>query len=179
MQPRRGLARRIPMLTLVPLLAASLVLVGCGAEDEPDTASDTGSGPASSPTSAPPSTPAAPPTVGTYPEFGPEDYTFTLVVSCFCADAGVPMRVTVVDDEVTEAVYTRGGRGVTDGGPVPRGRWTSLDDVIAAANDTDAEKVEVDWPAGQDHPSSVSVDTSTRIADEEVGYAVSDVVVNG
>jgi hypothetical protein len=99
-----------------------------------------------------------------------------LVVTCFCPDANTPMRITVVDDEVTEAVYTRGGRGVTDGEPVPRARWTTIDDVIAAANDTDAERVEVDWPEGQDHPTSVTVDTSTRIADEGIGYALSDVV---
>ncbi len=158
-------------LAVLAVLAVPLPLVAaCGSDDGEQTASD--------PTSQEPTEPpAAPPTVGTYPEFAPEDYTFELVTTCFCPDAGAPMLMTVVDGEVTEAVYTRAGRGLPDGTPVPRGRWRTIDEVIAAANDTDAEKVEVDWPAGQDYPSSVSVDTSTRIADEEVAYTVSDVVV--
>jgi hypothetical protein len=177
MQPSRTLARRIPMkrtLAVLAVLAVPLPLVAaCGSDGGEQTASD----PTSQEPTEPTEPPAAPPTVGTYPDFAPEDYTFELATTCFCLDAGAPMRLTVVDDEVTEAVYTRAGRGLPDGTPVPRARWMTIDEVIAAANDTDAEKVEVDWPAGQDYPSSVSVDTSTRIADEEVAYAVSDVVV--
>ena len=36
--------------------------------------------------------------------------------------------------------------------------------------------VKVEWPEGQDYPSSVFVDQDERMADEEIGYDVSDVV---
>ena len=52
-----------------------------------------------------------------------------------------------------------------------------LDEVIAAAETPDAHRVEVDWPEGQDHPSSVAVDPSERAVDEEYGYLVADVEV--
>jgi hypothetical protein len=34
----------------------------------------------------------------------------------------------------------------------------------------------VTWPAGQDYPSQAYIDLSKRMADEEVGYTLSDVV---
>ena len=33
------------------------------------------------------------------------------------------------------------------------------------------------WPEGQDYPSEVSIDQSAQIADEEIGYVISDVEV--
>ena len=49
--------------------------------------------------------------------------------------------------------------------------------LIAAAETPGAHRVEVDWPEGQDHPSSVAVDPSERAVDEEFGYLVDDVEV--
>jgi hypothetical protein len=37
--------------------------------------------------------------------------------------------------------------------------------------------VTVEWPEGQDYPSEVYIDESSRIVDEEIGYTISDVVV--
>ena len=122
-------------------------------------------------------TPEATPTVGSYPSFTPSDYTYTLRVQCFCAGAGTPIRVTVVGGKVTRAVYAESGRGVHRGDPADGRLAVTIAQVIGAANDTGAATVEVTWPAGQDYPSSVSVDQSKQMADEEIGYTVSDVVI--
>ena len=54
----------------------------------------------------------------------------------------------------------------------------TIDDIIEAANDTEAAEVRVEWPAGQDYPDSVYVDHDTNVADEENGYTISDVQVS-
>jgi hypothetical protein len=119
--------------------------------------------------------------VGTYPAFEPTDYTFQLTVSCFCMGAGVPIAVTVVDAEVVGAVYAMddGGRGGTKAGdPADESFWLTINDVIDKANDTEAATVTVDWPDGQDYPNNVYVDGDQQIADDEVGYTVTDVQVS-
>lgn len=180
MQPP-GSAARLTLMTrtLLAALAASLVLVGCGSADDDTVATDPTTSPTPTQTSTPTPTPepTADPTVGTYPDFAPEDYSYTLVVSCFCPDAGIPVRVTVVDGAAVEAVYAQRGRGVKKGDPAPDYRRVTIDEVIEAANDTEAETVDVTWPDGQDYPTSVFVDQDKLMADEEVGYSVSDVVV--
>jgi hypothetical protein len=143
-----------------------LLLAGCGGGT--DLASDPGE------TSAPEATP----TVGTYPAFAPEDYTFTLVVACYCLGGGTPIDVTVRDGEVVDATYDGEGRGVEAGTPVDQSLWLTVDDVIDAANDTGAASVEVVWPAGQAYPDSVFVDRDLDTVDEEVGYQLSQVVLS-
>lgn len=166
----RRLATTLAALTLATGLAAGLA--GCGSEGD-DVATDP------EPT-ATASSPTAAPSVGTYPDFEPADYTYTLVVSCFCPGAGTPIAVTVVDDEVTDAVYgaAEGGRGGDlEGQQADEAFRLTVDDVIEQANDTDAARVDVDWPAGQDWPTSVYVDHAENVADDEVGYTLSDVQV--
>lgn len=149
------------------------LLTACGAGSD-----GTGSVRDPAPTSAPPtSVPTATPTVGTYPAYQPRDYAFTLRVACFCADTGTPIRVTVADGKVVDAVYTKSDRGHHSGDRAPRYRRLTIDDVIAAANDTSAARVEVTWPSGQDYPDSVFVDPDAHTIDEEVGYTLSQVAV--
>lgn len=157
---------------LVAAVAATVVLSACGSGNG-DTAIDPGTEPTPQPTTQP----TTQPTVGSYPPYAPTDYAYTLRVSCFCADANVPVRVHVVGGEVTSAVYARDGRGYDKGDPADDFRRLTINDVIDAANDTDAHSVQVEWPAGQDHPDSVYVDQDNHMMDEEVGYAISDVVV--
>jgi len=154
-------------------LAATLTLAACGDDPEDGTATDPGGSTSPTPTASP----TAEPTVGTYPHFGPQDYDYTLRVSCFCPDAGVPIRVTVREGDVTEAVYAESGRGVQAGDAVEEYRWLTINDVIDAANDTEADSVRVVWPEGQDYPTSVDVDPDERAVDEEIGYQVSDVSI--
>ena len=151
--------------------AALLTLSACGDESGPETAGDPTPSASTSPS------PTAEPTVGSYPAFAPEDYSYTLVVMCFCADAGVDIRVTVAGGTVSDAVYARSGRGVKKGDPVEKYRWLTINDVIDAANDTEADSVQVTWPDGQDYPTSVYVDPQANAMDEEIGYEISDVVV--
>jgi hypothetical protein len=151
-------------------LLSALALSGCAGDDDgDDTATDPGDG--GTTTSAP--SPEA--DAGEYPEFEPEDYSYTLRVSCFCPDAGVPMRITVTDGEVSESVYARSGRGFDKGSAAPDHWAITMNEVIAAANDTDAETVRVDWPEGQDFPNEVYVDQDSRMVDEEIGYVIANV----
>jgi hypothetical protein len=164
-------------MTHLPLAASaallSLVLGGCGGDGD-EVASDPGPATAEpTPTAAP----TAAPTVGTYPWFAPEDYTYTLVLACFCAGGGTPVDVTVRDGEVTDATYDGDGRGAEAGTPADKLMWLTINDVIDEANDTEAASVQVDWPAGQDYPNSVYVDEHLNTVDEERGYQVSQVVV--
>lgn len=178
MEPAGRPSRPFGMRSLALSAAAMLLplsLVACGSGDD-DVATDP------APTSATGSpSPTAAPTVGTYPAFEPTDYTFELTVSCFCMGAGVPIEVTVEDAEVVGAIYGMGdggGRGGTKpGDPADQAFWLTINDVIDKANDTEAASVQVDWPEGQDYPSSVYVDGSEQIADDEVGYTIAAVVV--
>ena len=160
---------RTPRLLAASLLTA-LALTGCG--DADDTATDSGDAKDAG------GSPSGSPAVGTYPDFEPTDYEYTLLVSCYCADAGVPIRVTVADGTATEAVYAEKGSGFAKGDPVPDYRARSINAIISDLNAaTDAESVTVEWPEGQDYPSEVYIDESSRIADEEIGYTISEVDV--
>jgi hypothetical protein len=157
---------------LAAAVLAALALSGCGGDDTATDASDPGGGDTAS------ESPTDTPTTGSYPEFGPDDYDFTLLVTCFCPDAGVPIRVTVEGGEVAEAVFARGGRGFERGDSVHDHRALTIDDIIDELNgSTNAAEVRVEWPEGQDYPSEVSIDQSKRMVDEEIGYSISDVDV--
>lgn len=162
-------------------LVLPLSLAACGGDDgDQDVASDSAPTSATSSPSETPS-PTAEPTVGTYPAFEPTDYSFELSVTCFCMGAGVPIEVTVADAEVVGAIYgadDTGRGGVKKGDPADKSFWITINDVIEHANDTEAVRVDVDWPAGQDYPNSVYVDGDENIADDEVGYTVANVVIS-
>jgi hypothetical protein len=167
-------------MSAVSVACVSLMfLAGCGADDFPVARDPATTGPSAATTGSSPE-PTAEPTVGTYPPFRPESYRFRLVVSCYCPGTGVPIKVTVEDDEVVRAVYLAAdeGRGVDEkGDPADKLYWLTIDDIIKAANDTRAARVTVEWPPGQDYPSSVYVDKDLDMADEEIGYEVSAVRV--
>jgi hypothetical protein len=150
-------------------------LAGCGGDDGKDTSKDTATDPASS---SPTTTePTEPPTVGTYPDFDAASYSFLLEQVCYCPITG-PARVTVEDGEVTSAVIAEGGHGVKKGSDAPVYLRLTINDVIARANDTGAAEVVVDWPEGQDWPSSVAVDQIENAVDDEVTYLIRDVQVS-
>jgi hypothetical protein len=182
MEPGPPTRRPIRMRSLALSLAALIVplsLAACGSSDDGD--DDVATDPAqTTATSTPTPSPTTAPTVGTYPAFEPTDYTFELTVTCFCPGAGSPIKVTVVQAEVVGAIYTTDdtGRGGTQAGDTAdQSYWLTIDDVIDQANDTDADRVDVDWPAGQDYPNSVYVDGHKNMADDETGYTITDVEV--
>jgi hypothetical protein len=166
----------------IAALLLSLSLAACGSGDGDDDSDVTASDPAPTSTTTPSASPSptAEPTVGTYPIFEPPSYTFELEISCFCVGAGVPVVVTVVDAEVVGAVYAEddsGRGGVKKGDPADKSYWLTINDIIDKANDTEADRVEVEWPPGQDYPNRVFVDRHQTMADEEVGYTIANVVV--
>ncbi len=116
---------RTPRLLAASLLTA-LALTGCG--DGDDTATDSGD------TKEAGGSPSGSPTVGTYPDFEPTDYEYTLLVSCYCPDAGVPIRVTVSDGKADGPCTPQKGSGFAKGDPVPDYRAQSINDVITALN---------------------------------------------
>ena len=184
MEPDVPWTRPIPMRSLALTVAAlvlPLSLAACGSSDDGDDVATDPAPTTATSTPSPTDSPTASPTVGTYPEFEPTDYTFELTVSCFCVGAGAPIEVTVADAEVVGAVYglgSEGGRGgITEGDPADKMFWLTINDVIEKANDTEAARVTVDWPAGQDYPNSVSVDGDKSLADDETGYTIANVEV--
>ena len=157
-----------------------LLLTACSGEDEVARDQPAPTGTASSDQDVEAEEPTSGPDVG----FGPTDYAFTLEVSCFCPFAAVPVRVTVEDDRVVEAVFEKGGGrgGAKAGEPAPEFFELTIDDVIAEAEDAEeagAARVDVTWPEGSDYPTEVYIDRDERMADEEIGYTLSDVKVVG
>jgi len=161
------------LLTAAATALALSALAGCSGNDDSPTAED----PASTPTSESSDEPTEEPTVGTYPEFAEQDYTFVLEQFCFCPITG-PVQVTVVGGEVTSAIVLKGLKGgVEKGSDAPEYLRQTINDVIAQANDTESAKVDVDWPSDQDWPSSVAVDRIENAVDDEITYAISDVEI--
>ncbi|GAA3826270.1 DUF6174 domain-containing protein [Nocardioides panacisoli] len=153
------------------LLAASLLatlpfLAACGSDDT--TATDD---PASPTTDA--ST-----TGSTRTDFGPTSYSYTLKAACFCAFIE-PVRITVEDDAIASAVVAHGGRGFTKGQDAPEALRLTIDDLLAKAADPEVDQVDLDWPDGQDYPSSIALDPIKNAVDDEVTYYLSDVTVTG
>lgn len=158
-----------------PLVAIALLTAGCSGDDK-QVAEDPAGGAGSS-SSDDPTEPAAAPTVGTYPEFEPSDYSFQLTILCYCP-GNAPIDVVVEDGEVVEAVYAAKGPGVKKGQEAPEYAWLTINDVIEAANDTEAFNVDVKWPDGQDYPTSVAVDQNEMMVDEEMTYSIKKVAVS-
>ena len=69
-------------------------------------------------------------------------------------------------------------RPLKEGDQADKSFWITINDVIDQANDTEAARVDVEWPDGQDYPTSVYVDGSEDIADDEIGYTIANVVVS-
>lgn len=153
---------------------ALTVLAACGGEDS-STAEDPADGPSAAESSTAVDGSTAEP--GGFPAFAPEDYSYLLEVICYCPLTG-PVEVTVEGGEVASAVYARGGHGLKEGDDAPVFMRKTINDVIDAANDTDAAEVDVTWPEGQDYPRSVSVDQDNRMVDEEITYIVRRVQVS-
>jgi Family of unknown function (DUF6174) len=165
----RALAATATSLVLASTLAA------CGGDSGDAVATDTGSTTSATPTPSP--SPTEQPTVGTYPAYAALDYVYTLQQQCFCANIDEAYRITVEGGQVTGLTWATAGEGheVGDALDEPYLRLT-IQDIIDKANDTKAARIKVDWPAGQDYPTSVYIDQNQRIADEEVTWVISDVV---
>jgi hypothetical protein len=177
MEPKRLWARlsdikdrdgTIPALAL--LAASALLLASCGSAASRDSeGKDALSSSAES---------SDPPSVGTYPSYPIDNYAYTLTVSCFCANAGEPIRVTVRNGKVVSTKWVKRGRGHKAGQPTGM-TMPTINKIIDAINNRKVAQVDVTWPEGQEYPSAAYIDGSEQIADDEIGYTLSDVIPTG
>lgn len=156
-------------LLLATALAVTL-LAGCGSATEVDATDTTSPSPTASPT------PSATPSIGDHPAYPVADYTYDLEVQCFCPAVGQPVRVTVADGAVVDAVWTKNGQGHAKGDAATE-EWLrlSINDILTEAADPKWDEVEMDWPAGLDHPDRVSIDRMKNAMDDEVTYLLTNV----
>jgi len=168
-------SRRHALGALLLAVSLSASLAACGGDaDDGQVATDT------SPTSAPaeptPSGPTIAPEAGSLPDYPYADYSYSLEMRCYCANQDQQYRITVAGGEVTDVTWATEGDGHAVGDPVSdEYARVTIQDVIDKGNDPDAAQVDVEWPAGQDHPSSIYVDQDKMVADEEVTWVISDV----
>ena len=163
-------ATRSLRATLLPAALAALVLLsGCGSStgyDQPGEAGPTRDGRTTAPTTV--DTP-----VGERPAFTADDYSYTLVVSCFCPGAGTQTRITVADGEVTQA------HQVSRSPAVAAFLRLTIPEIIDRALDPRVDHVTLAWPADQAWPDSVGLDPIKDAVDDEIGYTISEVEVTG
>ena len=168
-------SRRHALGALLLAVSLSASLAACGGDaDDGQVATDT------SPTSAPaeptPSGPTIAPEAGSLPDYPYADYSYSLEMRCYCANQDQQYRITVAGGEVTDVTWATEGDGHAVGDPVSdEYARVTIQDVIDKGNDPKAAQVDVEWPAGQDHPSSIYVDQDKMVADEEVTWVISDV----
>ena len=99
------------------------------------------------------------------------DYRFTLRRSCFCPspDFTGPFEVTVRDGALASVTL--------DGAAVDDARGLTVDELFALieeAYERDAETVRLAFDEATGAPTELYIDYSTQMADEEIGYTVSD-----
>ena len=168
-------SRRHALGALLLAVSLSASLAACGGDaDDGQVATDT------SPTSAPaeptPSGPTIAPEAGSLPDYPYADYSYSLEMRCYCANQDQQYRITVAGGEVTDVTWATEGDGHAVGDPVSdEYARVTIQDVIDKGNDPKADQVDVEWPAGQDYPTSVYVDQDKMVADEEVTWVISDV----
>ncbi|MGB3543075.1 DUF6174 domain-containing protein, partial [Rubrivirga sp.] len=100
-----------------------------------------------------------------------ESYTMTLQRVCFCMvpDFTGPYDVTVRDGEVTSVVL--------EGESVDLDRAETVDglfELLSNAYSSRAESVEVEFDPAYGFPANLSIDYDSMLADEEIGYLVTD-----
>lgn len=111
----------------------------------------------------------------------PASYAYTMQFGCFCPDTyTTPVRITVADGAVTDAVYAEAGGDFVAGSPTAPGYPAKMtidglfDEAERAMREADDTHVEFDPDWG--YPSVLQIDWQRNAADEEDSYAASDLV---
>ncbi len=101
-----------------------------------------------------------------------EDYTFDVRRVCFCPFREEGVRLTVVAGVLTGATDLATDK-VLEPNEV---QWyltiDGLFDLLEDAYDQDAARVDVDFDASRGYPTSIWIDYSEMIADEELGFTL-------
>ena len=103
-------------------------------------------------------------------------YSYVLRPLCFCISTG-PFRVTVRDDEIVSVVDDGTGEPVT-GDPLVLVR--TIDQLFVLLDEAwaeDAHVVQAEYDPTYGFPTELWIDYNENVADEELGYQVSEFAV--
>jgi hypothetical protein len=110
---------------------------------------------------------------------GVEDYTFVLRRNCFCGGGVEPVRIVVRDGVAVSYTVVATGQPLNpewqEWHPTVEGLFDFLEDAL----DRDADRIDVQYDGGRGYPISIFVDYEERTADEEMGYEVQSLQVDG
>ncbi|MGQ0766443.1 MAG: DUF6174 domain-containing protein [Gemmatimonadota bacterium] len=105
---------------------------------------------------------------------GSTDYEYVLRQNCYCILGGQPVRVTVRQGQMTQAIL------ISTGQPVPanlRAGFLTVDqlfDLLEDAINQRAHNIRVTYDDDLGFPVDFFIDYSEQIADEERGYVATD-----
>jgi hypothetical protein len=102
-----------------------------------------------------------------------DTYTYTFQISCFCLpETTLPKKVEVLKGQINQV------NGEPYAGELHWGVLTipQLFDRIEKAEKNNAVVVEVQYHQEKGYPVSVYIDQDKMIADEEMGYSVTDLI---
>ncbi|MEB4591692.1 DUF6174 domain-containing protein [Candidatus Thiothrix sp. Deng01] len=103
------------------------------------------------------------------------DYSFTLQRSCFCrGDAIRPVNIEVADGKVASATFADTGEPLPEDLDYNKLTVNDLFDTIQQAITDGAARVDVSYDQQSGVPASIYIDRSEQIADEEVGFTISN-----
>lgn len=109
---------------------------------------------------------------------GIDNYSMTLARSCFCRDDTIrPVNLDIKNDKVVAATYADTGEPV----PADNINQLSVDDLfstIKKALSSGAAAVDVTYDPTYGYPTSIYIDQNRMMADEEMGFSISNFVNN-
>lgn len=104
-----------------------------------------------------------------------DDYAFTLQRNCFCrGDAIRPINIEVRDGKIASATFADTGEAVPDDLDFNKLTVNDLFKEVQQAIKGGAAQVDVTYDKQYGFPTSIYIDQSRQIADEEVGFTVSN-----
>ncbi|OQX12134.1 MAG: hypothetical protein BWK73_15745 [Thiothrix lacustris] len=109
-----------------------------------------------------------------------QDYSFTLQRNCFCrGDAIRPINIEVRDGSVASATYADTGELLPDDRKTNKQSIYNLNadgvfNLVEQGIKSGADKVDVSYDKQYGLPTSIYIDQSFQMADEEMGYTISN-----
>ena len=104
-----------------------------------------------------------------------KDYSFTFQRSCFCIrDVTRPVNLDIRNGKVNSASFSDTGKPLTDAASINK---VTIDDMFKAIKnglDNNAETVRVTYDPTYGYPTSIFIDQSRQIADEETSFTIKD-----
>ena len=104
----------------------------------------------------------------------PADYRFVWTRACECPpELARPIEISVASDQLTGAVYTDDRTAVADSYRSTLRTIDGMFDDLQMAIDQSADEIDLGFDAALGYPTSVFVDYSRQIADEELQLRIS------